>query len=219
VPRLFLFLLLSLLLTFQQGTGRVYPVQRFLYEELDQSQLRNGDIIFRQGISMVSRLVQGLDNSVPYTHVGLIVSSPEGFLVVHAVPAEDNEVVARVKKESLEDFLRPDRARALGIYRSECDAGELARISQWAIGKADSQTPFDDSFDLSDTNSLYCTELIWRAFLCCSVDLCQGSFDYLPFARGRKQCILPGRISHSKHLNAILYLPTKTKQNENNART
>ena len=219
MPRLFLFLLLSLLLTFQQGTGRVYPVQRFLYDELDQTQLRNGDIIFRQGISMVSRLVQGLDNSVPYTHVGLIVSSPEGFRVVHAVPAEDNEIIACVKKESLEDFLRPDRARALGIYRSKCDAGQIARISQWAIRKADVHTPFDDSFDLSDTNSLYCTELIWRAFLQAGTDLCQGSFDHLPFPRGRRHCILPGRINHSKHLNSILYLPTKTKQNENNART
>jgi hypothetical protein len=219
VPRLFLFILLSLLLSFQQGTGRVYPVQRFLYAELDQTQLRNGDIIFRQGISMVSRLVQGLDNSVPYTHVGLIVQSPEGFRVVHAVPAEDNEIIACVKEESLEVFLRPDRARALGIYRSKCDAGELSRISPWAIRKADAQTPFDDAFDLSDTNSLYCTELIWRAFLQAGTDLCQGRFDHLPFARGNKHCILPGRINHSEHLNSILYLPTKTKQNENNART
>jgi hypothetical protein len=219
VSRLFFFLLLPLLLTMRQGTGRVYPVQRFLYEEMDASQLQNGDIIFRQGISMVSRLVQGLDNSVPYTHVGLIVSSPEGFRVVHAVPAEDNAAFACVKNESLEEFLRPDKARALGIYRSECDAKELARISRWALAKADAQIPFDDSFDLSDTSSLYCTELIWRAFLLCGTDLCQGRFDHLPLSRGRGICILPGRISHSKHLNSILYLPTKNQENENNART
>ena len=51
--------------------------------------LRSGDIVFRQGSGLTSRIVQKADKNGIYSHVGIVLRDKNGdCLVIHAVPGE-----------------------------------------------------------------------------------------------------------------------------------
>lgn len=201
-------LLLTWLLLMRDSSDHPAPPEN-LANLLEMEQLQAGDLIFRKGISLVSRLVQVADGQTVYTHVGIVVDSEGGKRVVHAVPAEAPDGMDKVKMESLQDFLQPDRAIELGIYRlrEPQHCREASAAAQWAYNMAQKSIPFDKGFDLQDTARLYCTELIWKAYLQAGIDLCDGEFDRLPLSFKHQDCILPGRICSSIYLSPIIHLP------------
>jgi uncharacterized protein YycO len=180
-----------------------------LADLIAKEQLEAGDLIFRRGISFVSRLVQVADQQTVYTHVGIVVDYEGEKRVVHAVPSETPDEADKVKMESLHDFLQPERAVELGVYRlnEHKHFQEASAAARWAFKMAQKAIPFDKGFDLQDTSRLYCTELIWKAYLAAGIDLCEGRFDKLPLTFQNEDCILPGRICSSIHLSPIIHLP------------
>jgi len=209
LPVLMLILLPGFVLMKGSASHPAAPLN--LASQLQEEQLRAGDLIFRKGISLVSRLVQVADQQTVYTHVGIIVDYEGEKRVVHAVPAEEPDGIDRVKMESLTEFLQPGRAVELGIYRYKGAAGpDPADAARWAVGKALAAVPFDKSFDLQDNAALYCTELIWKAYLEAGIDLCEGEFDRLPLSLRQEHYILPGRIISNTHLTPIIHLPKTT---------
>ena len=66
-------------------------------------------------------------------------------------------------------------------------------------------------YQLSDTTSLYCTELVWRAYLHQGIDLSDGQRHDVPLmVSGDGECIFPSDIEESEQ---VLYVkPLKTKQ-------
>lgn len=126
----------------------------------DVRAFRVGDVIMRRGESLISRGVLAVDRASDFSHVGVVVPSPEGeFSVVHALPRRSG-VGGQVIEEDLEAFLSPTRASAAAIYRIDAPDSvlEMAAIK----AKALVGTPFDHTF--SNPEALYCTELVVEVF-------------------------------------------------------
>lgn len=178
---------------------------------IDAELLRPGDLIFRKGSSMVSNIVRLVDGGVVYTHVGIIAVIDGNLVVVHSVPAENRDQKDMVRIEALDDFIRPERASAIAVYRPKRELGDSVPqfASDYALNKALQNTPFDAGFCLSDTNRLYCTELIWRAYLASGIDICDEQFDMLSISLGKGPYILPSRLVHSPYFEQATFLFTK----------
>ncbi len=166
---------------------------------------QSGDIIFRRGISLISQMVLLADSRSPYSHTGIIKTENEKIFVIHSVPAEEKWETDKVKKELLEDFLRKDRASAIGLYRLNGEFKDsVIRNAILAAEKfAIENTPFDGGFDLDDNTRIYCTELIWKSFLEAGLDLINNKFDELAVPLGKGQYILPSTILESEQLTYI----------------
>lgn len=176
--------------------------------------LVSGDLVFRRGRSLLSRAVLTADGGSSYSHVGLVRVSAGVPLVVHALPPEDLRPGVShgpgdpggVLAEPFSEFLAPARATAAAIYRLRDGerAGIAARAAEAAYRRALRGTPFDSRFDLATEDSVYCTELVWRAFREAGLDVVDGHMDSLsiPLARDRPY-ILPGRLLASRHFIRI----------------
>jgi len=168
--------------------------------------LRSGDIIFRQGVSVESYAVRTLDGQFYYSHVGIIERDAFDVRVIHASYGEHGQLKDGVLIESLAAFLKPESARAAAVMRlNDSDS----RLSLSALHEAErflkNQTPFDDAFDLSTQSRMYCTELIWVAYKHAGLDLVDGHFDNLPLqvGDGRRPYLLPGSLFRSTHLHVV----------------
>ena len=66
--------------------------------------------------------------------------------------------------------------------------------------------PFDDRFNLESADRMYCTELVWRAYLKAGIDLVDGVFVRVqtPFGEGRY--VLPSSLLNSRYLREIVSL-------------
>lgn len=170
----------------------------------NSSLFENGDIIFRRGRSFVSRMVLLTDNSSNFSHSGIIYKNNNEIFVIHSVPGEEKGEPDIVKKENLSTFLRNDRAEAFAIYRiKELQKFKIKIAVNYALTLANNKTPFDGSFDYRTDDEIYCTELVWKAFLKGGIDLVEDRFEKLNFALGNGPYILPGTLLNSPTLQLI----------------
>jgi len=121
--------------------------------------LHEGDLVFRRGRDLMSRLVLAGESGSQYSHVGLLVGRDSTWMVLHALPDEGN-TPGGVRLEALTTFLAPDKAAAWAVYaHPEVRASSSGFHPDAYLGR-----PFDATFMWSDDARLYCTELIVRAW-------------------------------------------------------
>jgi hypothetical protein len=125
--------------------------------------LHDGDIVFRRGHDATSQAVLLADGTSQFSHVGILVKREGVAYVIHAVPAERPGRIDGVVMDTLSFFADPARADAVAVYRvKDLKAAKGLKVAQFAenmLGR-----PFDEKFDLSEQNHLYCTELVWAAY-------------------------------------------------------
>lgn len=154
-----------------------------------------GDLVFRRGRSLVSDAVLAAEGGGEFTHVGLAAVSAGRVWVLHALPPEEGEK-GGVVAEPLESFLAPKKASSGALYRPrDGRAAGVAVATAWNLARR--HLPFDDAFDLTTADKLYCTELVWRAYLSAGVDLESG----IPTPRGKY--LLPDRLQQSPQLTFL----------------
>ena len=145
---------------------------------LSDIHFEEGDIVFRKGLSTKSNAVLYADKDGIYSHVGIIVK-PEpdsGFVVIHITPGEREKEGKedRIKMESLEQFFSPKRAENGAVVRLK-DSLEYAEIAaKEALRLYQKGILFDHDYDLEDSTKMYCTELIWNAYLSGGKDITSG---------------------------------------------
>lgn len=167
---------------------------------------RAGDLLFRRGRSVLSRAVLAADEGGAFSHVGIVVETPDGPGVVHTVAGEDG-AEGGARRDALADFLAPGRARDAALYRLAPDGAGNDRLPEAAAEVARDYAvqgvPFDGEFDLTSDERLYCTELVWAAFRSAGADLADGRFDTLdaPFAGG--EYLFPSRLAASPRLRLL----------------
>lgn len=168
--------------------------------------LCEGDIAFRLGRSKESRVVTSTDRFAQYSHVGIVVQEHHQWFVIHAVPGEapDNEP-DKIKKDPIEQFFRYDRAKCGAIMRWNTSDTSLGNaIAHFAFEKYKQNTLFDNEFDKDDSSRIYCTELVYWAFLNQGIDITEGRAKKFPTFKS--PIILPSDISQNKHLEEIYHL-------------
>lgn len=166
--------------------------------------LKNGDLIFRRGLSVESDLVCLAEKESSYSHVGMILLIDQKPHVIHSVPGEAAQSPEFIRLETVADFLSPSKASHFGFYRTLAGDSAAAEAARQAYSFYQKHYIFDNDYDLSTERSLYCTELIVKAYNNAGIffdDITPSRFRYL---LGEKNIILPGTIVKSKSFIRIL---------------
>jgi uncharacterized protein YycO len=120
-------------------------------------------------------MVKMLDHQTRYSHVGVIEAGRVPH-VIHIEPGSGTGDV--VRREALADFLNPARADAFAVFRVSADHRNQARsATETARRYFASRLRFDPMFSLASADELYCSELVWRAYLAAGLDLLEGKVD------------------------------------------
>ena len=203
------FILLIALLTsaIVAGDRQELAAPRFA---IDRGLLETGDLIFRRGLSFASRLVLLADPQPLYSHVGLLLVNGSEALVIHVVPAQAATDPAPVQVEPLATFIDRQHTSAVSVMRVEHIQARhyAAQAAAAASGYAREALSFDDQFDLESIDRMYCTELVWRAYLEAGIDLVDGVFPQFETPFGTGSFLPPSSLLGSPYLREIVSLPT-----------
>jgi hypothetical protein len=173
--------------------------------------LRDGDLAMIASDTFIAGVVLSVSGpDARYSHCGMIVAAPQGrWALVHAAPA-NSQTGDRGVTESVDlaAFLRRKSVRLLDVYRHE-DAAVAARAADAARTYAAKATPFDAAFNLDDDGQLYCSELVWRAYLRGgAADPMAGRLDRVRSAFLPELVILPNSLATSGQFRRVGVLAT-----------
>lgn len=185
------------------GPATAYPPGMF---DPGLQEVRPGDIVLRRGRDAVSAVVLASDPDSRFSHAGMLARVGGLLGVVHALPAEAAHPKGEVIVEPLASFLSPADASEYAVYRLKAPPGsQTAEVaSLHALRFAREHRRFDDQFSLATSSRLYCSELVWRAFLEAGVDLVDGHFRHLAIPIGSREFVLPSSLAGSSHVTLIL---------------
>jgi hypothetical protein len=177
------------------------PVRPVLY---DATRFRDGDIIFRRGVSVESEAIMAVDGGGAYSHAGIVKFVDGQPQVIHVTANEPPGSPNVTRIEPLAQYLEPARASAAAVYRvRNADRQFIAGALSTADGYVKARIPFDSAMDLNSAGAMYCTELVWRAYREAGLDLVDGKFENMTTPLLRGQVILPGTLRQSPHLEMI----------------
>ena len=171
---------------------------------IDKTKLQKGDLVFRLGRGTSSQIVNLADRERSYSHVGILVQDSLGkWYVIHAVPGESEETDGKetIKRDPLLLFFGHDRTVSGVVVRFDSIEPILQPIVEKAEKFYEKKLLFDHSYALSDTTTVYCTELIHRIFLNVGIDLTEGRRHSFPLFR--EMIIFPSDILRNTALREI----------------
>jgi hypothetical protein len=172
---------------------------------LPGERLREGDLIFRVGTNWQSDAVRGAakrDDDDPYTHVGLIVGSPDNWQVLHSTPAEKPERADGVVLDDLAFFIAPERARGVAVYRVEASPVERAAAIRFARSRLGAPFRLTDN----DSEGNYCSTFVWRAWREAGVDL-GARFERVTVFFDSVYYLFPSALRRSARLRLLYESP------------
>lgn len=162
--------------------------------------LDDGDLVFRKGHDLISRLVLAQGVSPRFSHVGVIIIHEARVFVVHSLPRSVTST-GGVQMEPLSSFISFENASDLAFYRvNGIDHKSRVSIRKYVlrqIGK-----PFDEEFQLSDNKRIYCTELAVKALEVAEEDI----FKELPTIQVmliNEPVLPPDYLRRSKYLRVL----------------
>ena len=130
--------------------------------EAYEAKMRDGDIIFRGRQKGWGNLASSLsDQDQRYGHVGVVRRENQAVYVIHAA-GDPLQSEGRVREDGLRDFLA--RSERSGVYRLPLNSKGLAKFKSKIEDALSTRMPFDRAYSLESETSVYCTELIWRAW-------------------------------------------------------
>ena len=185
-------LLILLLITSCRSGGNHYAATP---PEIPISNLRSGDIAFRLGRTLESRVIA---TEGGYSHVGIVIRHDSTLQIAHIEPSRGGSELT--KYESLEQFFHPDNATSGAVMRIEGLGSEQQASVENYLFSCKNIT-FDHDYKLSDTTQMYCTELAFRTFSEIGIDITNGIRHRVPLAQ--EEVILPTDISNNDRLVEI----------------
>lgn len=155
-PYIFLFCFAFLIAFPVMTSDRNRPNEK---KVIEKNVFEEGDIVLRYGGGLWSPFFRDISRrDKRFSHAGILVRENGEICVVHA-SAADLTGIGSVSCESLETFLTT--AADYAVYRLAISEPVKRRIAANARNYLGSS--FDSSFDLSDKERLYCTELVMQA--------------------------------------------------------
>ncbi len=164
---------------------------------LPANALRNGDLIFRTGFGIETRMLSIVGNG--YSHVGVIYRSGGAWQVVHALPGGPH---GAVQTEPVEDFIRFARNGDYRVMRVRWHGADARARFDRAVRRSvealrGRKLLYDFAFDLGEPSRIYCTELAWRVLRAAGVDL-------LPDAASHpRKAVLPYELTRAVAMDRV----------------
>lgn len=167
--------------------------------------LQAGDIAFRRGESIASEIVLHNDINGKYSHVGLVVETDSGLMIVHSVPGEisTNEISDIIQIEHIDKYFARNVSVRGEIMRMNLDSAKRKTLNFLALKKVQEKVPFDHNYDLSDTTKLYCTELLQLLFKNIGIDIAQKRITTINVPGLNNKYIMPSDIYSNNNLKTI----------------
>ncbi len=168
-------------------------------------ELQDGDIAFRRGLGVVSSAVLMMNNQGTYSHCGVVVFHDGEWCVIHAVPYEGERLEDdKVYCEPIGEFYSTQKAQCGAIYTlKELDNSQRKAVASYAKKHYESGTKFDHKYNLEDQTELYCSELVWRAYLEAERDLSQSRRTHVVLPPFNGIHIMPANIESNDSLTLI----------------
>lgn len=141
-----------------------YKGDRLSSEEV--ALLHDGDIILRKGFGFVSNKITEILNE-PYrlSHCGIVVADTNESYVIHSVSSTLSDYDG-LQSCSLKKFAAESKANSIVVVRFVDTAFASSNtIVADAKKYLRERVPFDNKFDLTDNDKMYCTELVWKILL------------------------------------------------------
>lgn len=197
ICKLLFFIVLSLSIGCATRTPKTYPTIH-----IPEADFRSADLALRLGRSIESDLIaRGEESGNRYSHIGLLIESDSGMIVVDIEPSTDKES-EQIKAQSVGDFFNPEKAIAGAIMRYDgLDSTQINTLKNKTIELLNSSITFDHDYQLSDNSKMYCTELIEVLFNTINISLSEGRNRTLPLAK--EPVIIPSDISQNRNLKRI----------------
>ena len=170
---------------------------------------RDGDIVFRRGMGIMSHIVLHAESEGVYSHTGILKKEGDKWYVIHAVPNESDFKgdIDRVKKDPICRFFAPDRAARGAVMRYTGPSTTAKKAANSAIEMNRRKTLFDHKYDLNDTTEMYCTELINFVYKKEGIDLSEGRISHVNLPAVGGTYLLPSDLTKSRHLITIYCFP------------
>lgn len=165
----------------------------------------DGDLVFRRGTGLTSRVVLAADEKGVYSHVGILKQMDGKWCVIHAVPGEPDYKgdEDRVKMEPIEKFFSKERASKGAVIRVEGETKCATKAAENAFLLFKAGILFDHEYDLTDTMKMYCTELIDHVYKKEGIDLSEGRLSRINMPLLSGDYLLPNDIAQSQKLRLI----------------
>jgi len=140
--------------------------------------LKEGDIVMRRGHGFVSAVINELfQTGYNLSHCAIIAEENGIKTVIHTVSSELSGKDG-VQQEPLEQFVKESVRGTFMAVRLKKKGLDATLPLRYIRNYLKQRVPFDDKFDLNDSTRLYCTELIYRAYLnAYGEDLFTGRFQ------------------------------------------
>jgi len=136
-----------------------------------------GDLVFRRGFGTKSEAVLYADASGIYSHTGIVVRLDSVFRIVHITPGE--EPGDMIKADLPEEFWASGKAEYGALYRLKNASPYAAEAAQQALRLLRKGIMFDHDYQLNDSTKMYCTEMVWYAYLLAGKDVTSGKRSVL----------------------------------------
>ncbi|MEM0999388.1 MAG: YiiX/YebB-like N1pC/P60 family cysteine hydrolase [Bacteroidota bacterium] len=137
---------------------------------LDQSILKDGDLILRHSKGFVSDAILSFSTDDPqYSHSGIIKMVNGKAHVYHATGGEEN-ASNKMKLDPISLYCHPAAVFKFGIFRYDLAPEEMADFMRIMDRYYAAGVEFDTDFDMETDNKMYCSEMIYKALLLATND-------------------------------------------------
>ncbi|NTW31711.1 MAG: hypothetical protein HGB12_03650 [Bacteroidetes bacterium] len=169
----FLIVLISLILSiylfllfYEYRSQQEQVFYNYTLSQNEMSLLKDGDIILRHGYGFVSdMIVKTLNDSTGISHCAILTKYKGHWIIIHSVSSTLSDVDG-VQWQDLRTFINQSKKKSIVVvrYKHAKDDFDLALIGSGAKYYLQKKIPFDNAFDLKDSSSIYCSELLWKVF-------------------------------------------------------
>lgn len=162
--------------------------------------LAHGDLVLRLGRDDLSKMFARLNVRNPkYAHCGVAFLTPKGFVVYHVIGGADNPK-GTVVVEPLRSFVSAQNIEQWAIIRYDFTSKQKALFLQNIQDDYRRKVSFDEDFDLTTDQAMYCTEMIYKAMLNATGDT---SFIQRTQTHTAKPYIAVDNLFEHKHCQTI----------------
>lgn len=147
------------------ATDSISAINQMAYTAIANAKklLQNGQLITRSDNDFESLVLQNFSRRErAYSHSGIVFKEDSEYVVYHCMGGSENPGGA-CKKDPFDSFVNPLQKTGFGVFQYQLSGNEADQLHVILKKDYDSKIPFDSTFNLKTDDSLYCSEMIYKA--------------------------------------------------------